>query len=421
MPVKAFVSSTRADLDPDCRPAALEGVTDGGGQSIAMETWTVPHLDPVAICRRKLQDDSTHYVGVFAYRFGALVPGGTRSITQAEYALAHECKDRESIIAFIPDPKCEFAAQLLDRAKDQTPQEAQAQRAFLDDVRTSGAYTSFTASYDLYRRVRSMVQQWSQGSLRQTARTDAVTQPGETEICALARADQDRKFCDSLDLILSSDKPDVAAFVIHGKAGMGHRELASRLRATVERTSAGAMEYAASVSPMWRNDGLKSLLAVLGRGIKPGFAPASIQEYADALVEQLKTRTAVLAIYDVQRFTGKLSGFMELFWSPLATAIAARAKRPLVCLISLEETCPDLPAAVPPLTSAGLAQWNPAQVIRLKELEAFQDYELSAWLRRSGLDKETALAYAAAVMEETGGDPRLVYTKLRDPEFWNSI
>jgi hypothetical protein len=70
MPIKAFLSSTRSDLDADCRRAALDGIHHGGATPVAMETWVVRYGDPEQICLEKLKSDSTHYVGVFAWRDG---------------------------------------------------------------------------------------------------------------------------------------------------------------------------------------------------------------------------------------------------------------------------------------------------------------------------------------------------------------
>ena len=90
----------------------------------------VTYGDPVEICREKLKSDSTHYVGVFAYRYGSRVPDNSMSITEAEFTCARDEMDSRRLAVFVPDPKCPFAAVLLERARDQTAEEDKAQRAF---------------------------------------------------------------------------------------------------------------------------------------------------------------------------------------------------------------------------------------------------------------------------------------------------
>ena len=313
MDIKAFLSSTRLDLDPDCRPAALDGIQRGGATAVAMETWVVPYGDPVEICREKLKSDSTHYVGVFAYRYGSRVPDNSMSITEAEFAFARDAMETRQLAVFVPDPKCDFAAILRTRALDQSPEEDKAQRAFLDAIRRSGAHTTFTASHDLYQRVKTMVEQWNKGPLRQTLRVDSRQQPEESDICELGRVTQGREFEEAYAALAAGSGPEVAAFVIHGGLGMGHREIAARVRNSFERsTNSHVLKFAASVSPVWRGEGLRALLSVLGRALQPGFSPASVDEYAGALIERLKTSHVLLTIHDVQRFANAIEGFGRL-------------------------------------------------------------------------------------------------------------
>ena len=419
-PIKAFLSSTRSDLDPDCRPAALDGIHHGGATAVAMETWVVAYGDPVEICREKLKSDSTHYVGVFAYRYGSRVPDNSMSITEAEFSFARDALDTRRVAVFVPDPKCPFAAVLLERARDQTPEEVTAQRAFLDAVRRSGTHTSFTASHDLYQRVKTMVEQWNEGPLRQTRLVAAAhDQPEEAEICKLGRDAQQKEFEASYALLAARTGPEVAAFVIQGSPGMGHREMATRLRNSFEQSTHNpVMEYAASVSPVWRGEGLRALLSVLGRALRPGFSPASVDEYAAALIERLKTSHVVLTIHDVQRFTNSIDGFQAAFWSPLAARVATEAQNSLICLVGVET--PTLVAGVcAPLTEESIDACPYGAMIGLTPLQRFTRIEIVLWLRR-WMSKECATQTADTLLAETNGEPRLIYTQFRDPGFWDS-
>jgi hypothetical protein len=421
MPIKAFLSSTRSDLDPDCRPAALYGIQQGGGTAVAMETWVVTYGDPVEICREKLKSDSTHYVGVFAYRYGSRVPDNSMSITEAEFSAARDTMDSRRVAVFVPDPKCPFAADLLRRACDQTPEEDKAQRAFLDAIRRSGTHTSFTASHDLYQRVKTMVEQWNEGPLRHTPLVPtAHEQPEEADICKLGRDAQVKEFEASYALLAAKSGPEVAAFVIHGTPGMGHREMATRLRNSFERSTHNpVMEYAASVSPVWRGEGLRALLSVLGRTLRPGFSPASVDEYATALVERLKTSHVVLTIHDVQRFTNSIEGLQANFWSPLAARVAAQAQNSLICFAGVESALP-VTGVSDPLTDESINAWSYETMIGLTPLQPFTRIEIVFWLLR-WMSKEQVLQTTETLLAETSGEPRLIYTQFRDPGFWNSF
>jgi inactive STAND/Domain of unknown function (DUF4062) len=420
MPVKAFLSSTRSDLDADCRPAALDGIQRGGATPVAMETWVVSYGDPVQICREKLKSDSTHYVGVFAYRYGSRVPDNSMSITEAEFSFARDTFDSRRLAVFVPDPKCPFAADLLKRASDQTSEEDKAQRAFLDAIRRSGTYTPFTASHDLYQRVKTMVEQWEQGPLRQTRQVAvAHDQPEEADICKLGRDMQQKEFESSYALLAARSGPEVAAFVIQGAPGMGHREMATRLRSAFEQSTRNpVMEYSASVSPVWRGEGLRALLSVLGRALRPGFSPASVEEYADALIERLKTSHVILTIHDVQRFTNSIGGLQAAFWSPLAARAASASQNSLVCFAGVETGAPDA-GVYAPLTDETIDAFPPGAMIGLPPLQRFTRIEIVRWLLH-WMSKECAIQTTDTLLTETNGEPRLIYTQFRDPGFWDS-
>ena len=86
--MKAFLSSTYLDL-VECRPAAGEAIQRLDAQVGAMEVFgacpaeaTVASLDEVDTCDL--------FVGIYAHRYGALVPGSEMSITEAEYRSAQK-------------------------------------------------------------------------------------------------------------------------------------------------------------------------------------------------------------------------------------------------------------------------------------------------------------------------------------------
>src|SRR2546430_1149123 len=93
--VRVFLGSTRGDLDDDCRKYARDAIGFAGGFVVEMDRWTVPYEDPVVICKRKLEQDSTHYLGLFASRRGHTPAGLDMSITEAEFRWAFACRKKE--------------------------------------------------------------------------------------------------------------------------------------------------------------------------------------------------------------------------------------------------------------------------------------------------------------------------------------
>jgi hypothetical protein len=70
MTVYVFVSATCKDLSQDCRPCAINAVHLSGAVAVTMETWDTEYLDPVEVCREKIEQCSSHYLGIYAYRYG---------------------------------------------------------------------------------------------------------------------------------------------------------------------------------------------------------------------------------------------------------------------------------------------------------------------------------------------------------------
>jgi hypothetical protein len=200
---------------------------------------------------------------------------------------------------------------------------------------------------------------------------------------------------------------------------MGHREMATRLRNSFEQsTHNSVMDYAASVSPVWRGEGLRALLSVLGRALRPGFSPASVDEYAAALIERLKTSHVILTLHDVQRFTNSIEGLQSAFWSPLAARVAAGAQNSLICLVGVE-TAAHVTGVCAPLTDESIDAWSCDKMIGLAPLQRFTKNEIVLWLRR-WMSKECAMPTSETLIAETNGEPRLIYTQFRDPGFWDS-
>src|SRR5262249_44729303 len=131
-----FLGSTRKDLDADCRRAVLEAVKVAEAVAVEMGDWDADHVDAVRLCRQKLELESSHYVGVFAYWRG-WEPKLKLSITQAESEWACGCRKDPPpcrMAVFVPNPCSDFDQKLRERAIDQTAEQAAAQKKFLERV-----------------------------------------------------------------------------------------------------------------------------------------------------------------------------------------------------------------------------------------------------------------------------------------------
>jgi Domain of unknown function (DUF4062) len=93
--MRVFVSATKEDLDTDCRPAVRRAIAICDAQAETMEDWNAEYgIKPVDLCRTELETNSTHFIGIFAHRFGWKPPGFTISITEAEFQWAWNARPR---------------------------------------------------------------------------------------------------------------------------------------------------------------------------------------------------------------------------------------------------------------------------------------------------------------------------------------
>src|SRR5438105_1385180 len=106
--VKVFLGSTRRDLDKDCRPYARDAIGQGGAFVVEMDGWTTTYGDAVDVCRQKLEKDSTHYLGLIAFRRGHVPDGHDRSVTEMEFHWAVACREKEHVAVFLPETKPAF-------------------------------------------------------------------------------------------------------------------------------------------------------------------------------------------------------------------------------------------------------------------------------------------------------------------------
>jgi hypothetical protein len=426
MATRPFVSSTSEDLQEDCRPAVISAIKLCDGSPVTMEQWDVDYRDALEVCKVKLHEESTHYIGVFAYRLGWKPPGQTRSITQIEFDEALSCRKGRAdyqLRVFVPKPGTDFAEELRGRAEGQKPEDETLQLEFLRRVDSGGTRQVFSDLADLAIRVTRAVVRWEE-SLRQLAaataplRASVPRPPGEGEIQSLGRRRLQRQFEDVLEFLAAPASRNASCFLIHGPATHGHSEIAARLQALARRSVGQPRAYRLSLGGLWRQRGLRVLLRLAGNEIEPGWQPESVGEVAARVDRLLETGDVVLRIDGVQILEGgSLETFTNGFWQGLLEGICQRPPYRLLVLASFEAEVNDVDAGLLQAAPESAAEYNPSLPVRLPALGPFERGELQSWLGKR-LAPDAALRLAEFLLEQTNGNPLLTYTRLRDPATW---
>jgi hypothetical protein len=420
MSIRPFLSATKDDLDQDCRPGVINAVRLAiNAEPITMETWPAAYDEAVKVCREKL-DESTHYIGIFAYRRGWVPVSLQKSITEAEFDWAVELKKK--MAAFLPDPKSDFARELKARTEGQGQADADAQDAFRQRV-MQNAYEPFVNAMDLVGRVMRRLHLWSQGGVigiaRQAARAGPRV-PSPADLEQLGRKDQSRQLQDSLEIIIGSGFSNVICFLVSGLNDYGQTQLVSRLRKELENKSQ-AHQYKISLGPLWIKKTSLSLIQQIGSSIQSGWVPTSIQDLAERLKDILEDSDVVLEIDRIDRFQGSVATFVNEVWQPLTTALDQALPHRLTMLVTVEgPLSPEFDQYLQPPLEQNATAFDARRLVQLPELQPFTEMEVTTWLR---VDKwvanEVAPLLAQSLISETKGIPQLLYLKLSDEATWN--
>lgn len=419
MSVKVFVSSTRNDLDQDCRPRVIEAITNAQALPVVMEDWPAEYSPALDLVKRKIEE-STHYLGLFAYRRGWTPPGSAVSITEAEFD--HACATHRGRIAvFVPQEGSPIAAVLMDYAATaQDAADTEAQIRFLQRVMGAGTVEAFRDVPDLASRTTRCVIFWNTPLLAmqlERAR-EAPAAPAPDEIAGLGRRAQVECFDRGVrDRLAAAGGMSAAAVLVSGPAGHGHRQMLDRLQRRFEQVSRRMHPCTIGCGPFWRSNSLATLLGVLGKETgAPGLA--AVPAAAAHLERLLEQKDVVVRVTAVQNFENGVAGFAEQFWGPLVDALPAGTPYRLLCLVSHEGREPAAPAWNAAVQPCGAEPFDPRRLVRLPPLAPFTEAELSLFVRPR-VDPEEADALVAALMVESNdGIPGLLYEKLADPAYW---
>lgn len=382
-----------------------------------MEKWFDDYGHTVEMCLQKLKGDSTHFLGIFAYRYGWRPAGPADvSITEKEFDLA--CELKRKMFVLIPEEGSAFDIELRKRAEDQTDADKAAQQAFLKRVGGKACRT-FRDLVDLVSFVTHKIRDWQEdaGGLRAlaaAASTSVVKVPSRKTLESLGRIPQTRAFEDCLRDHVSTTLPEVACFLIHGKAGHGHEELLQRLQDKI-----GVLPILVDAGSTWRSKDVSAMLEIIGKELGESFA--SINELAARLKQELAVLDIVIRFDNLQRLNISLDTFIEEFWRPLAQSFGPTDTELSQRLIGLASFKGTLDATVQPLPFApdAGAVFDNAQLIALPVLDDFTETDLFVWLKQQKMPPAKAKAMANKLMQETGGNPPALFQELLKDALWN--
>jgi hypothetical protein len=145
---RVYISSSYSDLREE-RQLVSEIISQLGHDAVGMESYRANEAPPLDFCVRDVQN-SSHYVGIFAFRYGTAVKG--KSITEWEYEAAGE----KGIPRFIFTLK-NGAAWQTDRV-DPDRSQIDALRKRLQDPLTGHLVQEFKDAGELAAQLRKVVE-----------------------------------------------------------------------------------------------------------------------------------------------------------------------------------------------------------------------------------------------------------------------
>jgi hypothetical protein len=419
--LKVFISSTCKDLKQDCRSRAIETIDRSDcAEPIAMERWYEDYGYTAEMCLKKLEHESTHFLGIFAYRYGWRPNGPTdASITEKEFD--HAYKLGRKMFILIPDEGSLIHTELWKRAEDQTDEDKDAQKAFLNRVRNK-VCCPFKDVTDLAVWVALKINKWqsNEGGIRAIAAAAKPESPAppRDSLSTLGRIEQTRKFEDSLRDYVSLTAPEVACFLIHGKAGFGHEEMLDRLQKIVcedrevfpIRVDAGAA---------WRGKDVPALLEVIGKEIEERLD--AVGTLSRRLKEEMTRLDVVIRFDNLQRLNISLADFVEGIWKPLAKSFGENDADLSQRLIGLAGFKGQLGADCDQhiFHPDSGEEFDNTRLIALPELADFTGADLLVWLKQQKMPHAKAKDLAPKLILETGGNPPALFQELMKDAIWN--
>jgi hypothetical protein len=149
---KAFISSTKIDLARH-REAVRDALLKNDYFPVEMEDFGARDVDPVTGCLR-LVGESLLFIGIYAWRYGYVPPGATRSITAEEFEQARRLG--KPSLCFVVDESYAWPAD--PAVPEESPASREALKAFKSSLPRMTA--SFTTPEQLAFKVVTALRLW---------------------------------------------------------------------------------------------------------------------------------------------------------------------------------------------------------------------------------------------------------------------
>lgn len=412
--IRPFVSSTRDDLQ-DCIPDVIRTIEACGAEPITMETWDTSFEDVVHVCKCKVQE-STHYIGIFAYRYGWIPYEKVgQSITEIEFNTAFEVKNRSDMVIFLPVAISPYGRELKRRAKQkETPEKLLLQEAFINRVKSQGAILQFADQRDLLQKVKRRIEFWVNDPQHAIGTSPVSRQAPARVHVHLGRKAVERSFEDIIEI--STSHP--ACFLLYGPASYGQKQVILRMRHILARKlGRNIRHFSVSAGVSWLGDAVGDLPKAVIQEINPAAQETSFEYLKNQLQKLLEVSDVMLELHDIHRLNDCHNLFGSEFWQQFAYGLG-QTRHKFVTILSFSGKLPMLPERLfcdPRAEVTNEQNFDSAKIVKLPELKKVTHTEIWNCLRKIGLSNDEADKWSDIILDETdGGHPELVHNRLED-------
>ena len=455
---EVFIGSTAQDLGTyrlEVQDALLRRAEIAAFLS---EDWTDGYGKTVEKCCEKLKA-ADGYLGIFAYWYGSLPPGCTKSITHMEFHWAKEKwaqSKNPRIAVFRPgrrhrtgisqelcqaekELKAAAEALLKEKPSRYCNKHTRLLKIFLDEVDSPNDWRTtqwFESVKDLRELAITTCLKWK-GRLFELARQhseEGGTFPAERQVTAidLGLLGRGRHFAVVDNVISQLTDPAVpgVAMLIHGNVDSGQWEFLDQLMAQ-KALRRGRLPQRGRL-PLDRYE-QETLIAWVGERIgDPGSAGPidSLESLASAIHTSLQQQQVVLILDQIWRYDGGIGRFQKAFWAPLyARLVRLRAQKPtrhrlimfVVDYTGHDDNLGDTAAVFEPDQD----EFDFSRLVLLPMLSAIKKSDVRSWLAKLevadeplGRCEEIVKSVLMNRAGEADGTPRRVFDRLRRESLW---
>jgi len=403
---KLFLSSTIGDLK-EYRNAVKDALYQYSQVACFLsETWLKTHQPAVQVCKDEIHV-CAGYIGIFAYWYGSIPQGFSRSHTHLEYDWALEkwqTASKPPMMIFMPEPQSQAERDLREKAAQLIPTDQQQQAAhsellskFHEEVTRVRMVQSFKDQEDLCKWAITFGAQWNElrplsaarGDLELVEKNAGTRKITDEQWGLLGRRQQ----LDTFDKILNhiSLHPDVPAVAIlaHGNEDAGQRFFLKKL---VRNRRLRDGQPPRIGRPQFEQYGIQALVQWVGDslGVPKGQEIGSITDLAQWIHNQLQTQQLCFVLNQVSRLAGGVTAFYRDIWQPLYTNLhQLRERQPathrLIAILSDDKDATDLPGTVAVDWNTAFTAGDFAYLVKLPVLGEITTDDLLEWFEDLGV------------------------------------